>query len=176
MKTMLWMRHGKSDWDASYGRDHDRPLAKRGVKAAKAMGAALARASLAPDFVLSSTAVRARTTAELAMEALAKELDGWSAPTRHEDDLYGGGLSAVLGHVRRVPDEADGRSVETLLITGHEPTWSSVVSQLIGGGDVRMVTAAVACVQCHVRRWNDVRAGGCELVFFLPPKVLAKLC
>lgn len=176
MKTMLWMRHGKSDWDASYGRDHDRPLAKRGVKAAKAMGTALARADLAPHFVLSSTAVRARTTAELAMAAVADELGSWSVPTRHEGDLYGGGLSSILEHVQRVPDDADGRPVERLLITGHEPTWSSLVSQLIGGGDVRMVTAAVACVQCHVDRWQDVRPGRCELVFFLPPKVLAKLC
>jgi len=61
MKTMLWMRHGKSDWDAGYGRDHDRPLATRGEKAAKAMGTALANAGFLPDFVLSSTAVRART-------------------------------------------------------------------------------------------------------------------
>lgn len=175
MKTMLWMRHGKSDWDASYGRDHDRPLAARGVKAAKSMGAALARVGLAPDFVLSSTAVRARTTADLAMAAVAEELGRWTVPTRHEGDLYGGGLSAVLDHVRRVPDEADGRRVETLLITGHEPTWSSMVSQLIGGGDVRMVTAAVACVRSHVERWSDIRPGGCELIFFLPPKVLAKL-
>ena len=51
-----------------------------------------------------------------------------------------------------------------------------MVSQLIGGGSVRMVTASVACVQCHVDRWRSVRSGGCELAFFLPPKVLAKIC
>ena len=35
MKSILLFRHGKSDWNASYKRDHDRPLSKRGVKAAK---------------------------------------------------------------------------------------------------------------------------------------------
>ena len=126
MKTMLFMRHGKSDWDANYGRDHDRPLAPRGAKAAKAMGAALARAGWAPDFVLSSTAMRARTTAELAMAAVAGERPGWSAPTRLEAGLYTG--SGVLDLLHGVPDEAEGRAVETLLITGHEPTWGWCLS------------------------------------------------
>lgn len=170
MKTMLWMRHGKSDWDAGYGADHDRPLAKRGVKAAQAMGMALARAGFAPDLVLSSTAVRARTTAELALEA-----GGFSVETRCERGLYDGGAARALELVREMPDVLAGRAVETLLITGHEPTWSDSVSRLIGGGSVRMVTAAVACVVCDVEAWRGVRAGGCELSWFLPPKVLAKL-
>ena len=38
MKTLLFFRHGKSNWDADYDVDHNRPLAKRGRKAARAMG------------------------------------------------------------------------------------------------------------------------------------------
>ena len=32
MKTLLLMRHAKSDWDADYESDHDRPLNDRGLK------------------------------------------------------------------------------------------------------------------------------------------------
>ena len=38
MRSVIMFRHGKSDWDVDYGPDHDRPLAKRGIKAAKKMG------------------------------------------------------------------------------------------------------------------------------------------
>ena len=42
MKTLLMMRHGKSDWDADFGSDHDRPLNERGVRNSRLMGQVLA--------------------------------------------------------------------------------------------------------------------------------------
>ena len=42
MKRLLVFRHGKSDWDADYGVDFERPLALRGQKAARTMGRFLA--------------------------------------------------------------------------------------------------------------------------------------
>ena len=68
MKTLLVMRHAKSDWGAPLGDDHERPLADRGVKAARRMGCFLTDSGSVPQLVISSTAVRARTTAELAAE------------------------------------------------------------------------------------------------------------
>ncbi|SVD23980.1 uncharacterized protein METZ01_LOCUS376834, partial [marine metagenome] len=56
MRSVIMFRHGKSDWDADYGPDHDRPLAKRGIKAAKKMGKYLAGLDQVPHIVVSSTA------------------------------------------------------------------------------------------------------------------------
>ena len=39
MKRLILMRHAKSDWNHPGLADHDRPLNKRGRKAAPAMGA-----------------------------------------------------------------------------------------------------------------------------------------
>ena len=64
MRRLILFRHGKSDWDAPFGSDHERPLSKRGVKAAKTMGLVLARSDLVPDHAITSSAVRARTTLE----------------------------------------------------------------------------------------------------------------
>ena len=69
MKSVILFRHGKSDWNASYGSDHDRPLNSRGIKAAKKMGLFLSTKNQIPDIVISSTATRAKTTAQLAMES-----------------------------------------------------------------------------------------------------------
>ena len=69
MKSVILFRHGKSDWNASYGIDHDRPLNSRGIKAAKKMGQYLLEKDQVPDLIISSTAVRAKTTAQLAIES-----------------------------------------------------------------------------------------------------------
>ena len=81
MKTLILFRHGKSDWDSEEPSDHDRPLAKRGRKAAKAMGKFLALAGQVPDSAVTSSAVRARSTLEIAMEAGAgTAASGWHGP------------------------------------------------------------------------------------------------
>ena len=59
--TLYVLRHGKSDWQAAYGADHDRPLKKRGREAAQLVGRLLSSADEAPDHILSSSALRART-------------------------------------------------------------------------------------------------------------------
>ena len=57
MKTLLLLRHGKSNWDAQNQLDHDRPLAKRGRKAASVMGCYLTALAEVPDFACSSSAI-----------------------------------------------------------------------------------------------------------------------
>src|SRR4029453_10627238 len=114
MKTLYLFRHGKSDWEGDDGNDHERPISKRGEKAARAMGKFLAQAGRVPDSIVTSSAVRARTTVEIAARA-----GGWKAPVRTTRALYEAAPEAVLEEVRA---EADG--TETLLLAGHEPTWS----------------------------------------------------
>ena len=67
--SIIIFRHGKSDWNAVYGKDHDRPLSKRGINASKKMGLFLKKKNQIPDIVISSSAERAKTTAELAIKA-----------------------------------------------------------------------------------------------------------
>ena len=69
MKRIFLLRHGKSDWNAPYSTDHERPLKGRGVRAARTIGRFLAETDEEPDVIVSSSAVRALSTAELAAEA-----------------------------------------------------------------------------------------------------------
>ena len=162
MKTLLVMRHAKSDWGAAFGDDHERPLARRGVKAARRMGRFIAEAGVAPELILSSTAVRARMTAELA----AAEGD-WGCPIVTTGNFYASHAERVLETVWET-----GAGVERLLIAGHEPTWSTLVTWLIGGGRVRMPTAAVACLDLPHGGWGDLAPGTCELRWLVTPKTL----
>ena len=162
MRQLLVMRHAKSDWGAASGGDHERVLARRGIKAARKVGRFLTDSGTTPDLVLSSTAVRALTTAELAAEA-----GEWGCEILTSGDLYASGAERVLDGVRET-----GNEVDRLLIAGHEPTWSTLVTWLIGGGRVRMPTAAVACLDLPHGDWIDLAPATCELRWLVTPKTL----
>lgn len=167
MKTILWMRHGKSDWRADYSGDHERPLAERGIRAARTMGRAIDRVGIFPDLVVTSTAVRARTTAELTCDAV-----GWESEIVQDRGFYETGVDRVLDVIRAHVGDPDPVQdpVDIVLAVGHEPTWSGAVTSLLGGGSVRMVTAAVACVDLDITRWGELRPGVGTLRWFLPPR------
>lgn len=159
MKQLLVMRHGKSDWHAGAATDHARPINARGVAAARSMGRHLTSSDLAPDVVLTSSALRARTTAELAAEA-----GGWSVPVEAVDAFYDASVDTVLARIARVPDEVD-----RLMVVGHQPTWGALVWRLTGGS-VAMRTATVAVVDLHLgRSWDhDGDLAGELLAVFQP--------
>ena len=162
MKTLLVMRHAKSDWGAASGGDHERVLARRGIKAARKVGRFLTDSGTTPDLVLSSTAVRALTTAELAAES-----GEWGCEIITSGDLYASGPERVLEVIHEIDN-----GVDRLLIAGHEPTWSTLVTWLIGGGRVRMPTAAVACLDLPHGDWIDLAPATCELRWLVTPKTL----
>ena len=165
MKRVVLLRHGKSDWDADYGTDRDRPLAARGIRAAEAVGRFLAAAKEVPQRLVSSPAVRARRTVELASEA-----GGWDLEVETVASLYGGGVQAVLQTLRRQPEQ-----VESVLLAGHEPTWSLAASQLVGGGELRVPTACLVVIDLQVSRWEQVDRGCGELQWLLPPRLLGAI-
>jgi phosphohistidine phosphatase len=161
MKTLLLLRHGKSDWNVEFERDQDRPLAPRGVKAARLVGRFLAASSSQPQRVLTSPAVRARATADLA--ALAGE---WECPVEVLPALYGGTPQEILEEVRRQDDGLD-----RILLAGHEPTWSQLC-ELLTGARARIPTACLACVALDCDRWVEAASARGELQWLLPPRLL----
>lgn len=161
-KHLILFRHGKSDWEANFNRDHDRPVADRGRNAAKAMGRWLAAMDRVPDLAITSSAVRAKTTLDLAMAA-----GGWACPTQVTSDLYEATVEAVR---KLIQQQGDG--CNSLLLVGHEPTWSDTLAYLMGGGTVRMPTAAMACLGFEVDHWAQVGQGRGTLLWLMPPKLL----
>ncbi|MGB7661527.1 MAG: histidine phosphatase family protein [Nitrososphaeraceae archaeon] len=92
MKTLLIMRHAKSSWKEQDLPDYDRPLNKRGKNDAPRMGKLLKDEDLVPDLIMSSTAVRAKKTAELV--AKTRKYKGKIVLDR---SLYGAEPAAYLG-------------------------------------------------------------------------------
>ncbi len=164
MKQLYLFRHAKSDWRAAYDSDHARPLSKRGVRSAGLMGRFLNRLGLEPDLALTSTAVRARHTTELAQQA-----GEWNCPLVLCEEFYASTPAAVLAVVQRQES-----SLSRLLLTGHEPTWSGLVAELTGGNEPRMVTAAMARIDLPIDDWTDLRSGQGTLIWLVSPKLLRR--
>jgi phosphohistidine phosphatase len=158
MPILLLMRHAKSDWDADYGPDHERPLNDRGVKSARVMGEVLAKYGLTPRLVISSTAVRARLTAELAIES-----GGWDAPLILEPELYGTGPEAAMTVATQAPN------VDRMMLVGHQPTWSRLVD-LLTGESPEMKTATVAVVEIPGDDWGEVAPDRGTLLRVIQPR------
>ncbi len=153
------MRHAKSEWGSAAISDRERPLNRRGVAAARAMGRALTLAGQRPDLVLASPALRARSTAELAADA-----GTWEAPICIADSLYPGSPREILNVVATEAGDA-----ERVLTVGHEPATSETASLLLGDATLRMTTAAAAAFE--VVSWDSLEPGDGLLLWMLVPRL-----
>lgn len=145
MKTLLILRHAKSSWSNMRLSDHDRPLNDRGRRDAPRMGQLLLDEDLVPDLIITSSAERALTTAELvALEC------GFEAELLATRDLYHAGPEEYLDVLRE-----QGGLAQMVMVVGHNPGIEELVDVLTGE-DERMVTAALAQVSLPIDAWSDM--------------------
>lgn len=147
MKELLLVRHAKSDWDKPHLSDHERPLNKRGHRAATAMGVLWAGILRPPDLFVSSSARRALDTAHYFARA-------WRIPAadiRQDDHLYLATPHRWLHIVRMLPDSA-----ALVAMFGHNEGISEFVAFLLGRTFVSMPTCAGVWLQMAIDAWADV--------------------
>lgn len=166
MKRLYLLRHAKSSWDSPATRDFDRPLAPRGERDAPKIGKLLRSTGAALDRVVSSPALRARQTAELALHA-AK----FKGELVLDESIYGASALDLLDFVSRLVDGA-----ESVLLIGHNPGFEELAGILCGSrmapSNLRFPTAALACFDVAATRWSEVGAGAATLQWLVVPKIL----
>jgi phosphohistidine phosphatase len=165
MKTLIFMRHGKSDWSSKDASDRDRRLAPRGKEASRLMGTLLSRTGEVPDSVLASSALRVTETVERAAKS-----GNWRCSFRITDRLYDCSPSDILDEIRAEPD-----STKILLVAGHEPSLSESISLLTGRFRLRFPTAAVARLGLPITHWSEAEFDQAELTWLLTPSLVKKL-
>ena len=153
---LYFLRHGIADWpDWDPARDHERPLTKDGMKKLKEQARRLTDLGVKFDAILSSPYTRAYQTADIVAGKLG--LDAKTEPL-----LAPGFDLDKLAEIVKVFGED-----QSLLLVGHEPSFSTVIAQLIGGGRVQLRKGALARVDV------DSELQG-ELVWLLQPKILTR--
>ena len=149
MKQLLVLRHAKSSWNNPGLSDYDRPLNKRGRRAAPLMGAWIAEQGLQPDVVLCSTAVRAQETFQLVRESA-----NWDAEVLHTADLYLAPHHTYIEYLAQLPNH-----IQSALVIGHNPGIESLVYAQCGEYHT-MPTCALAVIQFNILSWDILHSGG----------------
>lgn len=157
MKTLLLARHAKSDWGDPAVRDHDRPLNARGLRDAPAMASRLVAEGVRPQLIVSSMALRARTTADEYAAAFHLEV-------ADEPALYAASARTILSVAAALPDD-----VETAMLVGHNPGMTDAVADLTGE-DLDFPTCAVAECAVDVDSWSELIERSGRLVALRTPR------
>lgn len=164
----MLLRHAKSDWDSAAGGDFARPLAKRGRVTAKRMGAWMRQHDIAPDYLISSPAVRARETVSRLCDALRID----AAQVRYEDRLYLADVDALLSILRGCPQEA-----ESVMLVGHNPGLEDLLTYLCGE-DVPSAAAGKLLPTAALARitlpddWRSLQRNSGRIIAVTRPKEL----
>ena len=171
MKRLTLLRHAKSDWDDPVARDFDRPLNRRGEKAARLMGEYAARKGMRFDLLVASPAVRVVQTLETFFTGYGETIE-----PRWDRRIYLAASSTLVDVVRDLPDSAD-----AVLMAGHNPGFEELILDLVpDGGDNRLredvetkfPTASLAVLDLPVDRWADVAENQATLSSFTRPRDL----
>jgi phosphohistidine phosphatase len=168
-RRLLLLRHAKSSWDDSALADHDRPLSKRGRKAAALIRNLILSEKLEPDLVLVSSAKRT-------LETLAA-LEPWRRPPEIAVDkaLYHAEPPVLFDLLRAAPEEA-----RVILLIGHNPGLQEFAILLAQKADdpmnraleERFPTGALAQFDIDAP-WSSIRTGAGKLTRFVSPRSLA---
>jgi phosphohistidine phosphatase len=156
---IYFIRHGLADRSEWEGGDFDRPLTSEGRSRIKKTARRLRALGFQPDLMITSPLARARQTAEIIAKVigLGDELV--------VDERLDPGFDA--DRVRAIMGEHSG--LEAVALVGHEPSFSTVISHLVGG-------ARIVCKKGSIARVDIDPAAGSEgeLVWLLQPKTLIR--
>ena len=170
MKILTLLRHAKSGWDDPVVPDFDRPLNKRGRKAARTIGREMRAQGLEFDRVVASPATRV-------VETLDDVADGYDGAIRADYDrrIYLASVATLLDVIHETDD-----SVERLLLVGHNPG-IELLAMLLTREDgnrlreeieVKYPTGTLAEIRLPVEHWSQVAEGMGKVARFIRPRDL----
>jgi phosphohistidine phosphatase len=166
-RRLYLLRHAKSSWKDDGLADHDRPLARRGRRAAKAISRHLRERGVAPELVLCSTARRAREALERIEPALGR------GAIRAEPGLYGAGAAELLERLHEIAPP-----VRSVMVIGHNPALEQLALRLARHGptvrelEAKFPTGALATLAFRGPGWAALDRGTAELIEFIRPRDL----
>jgi phosphohistidine phosphatase len=160
MKTLFLLRHAKAIKEDPSIPDLKRSLTEEGFAEARLVSEALRQQNLIPDKIISSSAVRAYTTAFIfaaAFEKISSDIELFESLYECTEQDY---LDAIHG----IDD-----SLSSCLITGHNNTISMVASRLLGKNSEGLETSGVVVFLSNARSWTEFDTQPCKLIATLNP-------
>jgi phosphohistidine phosphatase len=156
-RELLIVRHGKSDWSVE-ATDFDRPLKKRGKKAANCLGKWLNQQQIPPDLIICSPANRAIATARLVCEAMRV------VHIVEDVRIYEASLDDLLLVLADIPAEKN-----RVMLVGHNPGLEMLLSYLVEETiplppDGKLLPTASLARLSMPDDWQNISTGCAQLV------------
>ena len=161
IRQLFLFRHAKSSWDEPYLDDHDRPLNERGLRNAPEMGKRLQRSIVRLDLWISSTALRAITTAEILAEQVGFPPD----QIQRTKDLYHASATELQEFIAGLDD-----AIGSAILFGHNPGMTSLVANLYGLPIDNLPTCGLVHLQFNENTWSAVSSAPPARAYFDFPK------
>jgi phosphohistidine phosphatase len=145
---MYFLRHGDAPSDSRYN-DSERPLSDVGVRQATLVGTLLRRMNIVIDVALSSPLKRAHDTASIVLSNIKKRQIVLSELLLNGSDP------------QQLFEQLNKRNVSSVLLVGHEPYLSEIISLLIGGNrtieiEMRKCSFAMAEVSIPIHQGSGI--------------------
>ena len=161
MKTLILVRHAKSNWDNMGMDDIDRPLNERGKEDAPVMAKRLKDKKIDIDIFISSPAKRAHKTCKY----FAKEYDLDKKDIVLVDKLYGTSVIAFLEVISKLNDKH-----KSAIIFSHNPGITEFANTLTTVHVDNMPTCSMFAVQANISHWSEFSKSEKDFLFFDYPK------
>jgi phosphohistidine phosphatase len=157
MKTLYLIRHAKSSWKESV-EDFERGLNKRGKNDTSFMPKMIQKNCKRPDIIISSSAKRAKLTAQ----ALQEQFD---CNLQLTDTIYECTLGTLVQTIENLDDMYD-----TVYLVGHNPSLNALAHRFIPEFSQNIPTFGVFGIDFSIDKWSEASAKNARNVVFDFPK------
>lgn len=165
MKTLLLIRHAKSDWNDASLSDFERPLNERGKKDAPRMAERLKEKNIRVDALVSSPAKRAKKTAGHFAKMLKLEDDA----TQLKTELYLAPEEVFYNVTEALNDKFN-----SVALFSHNPGITDFANSLTDTRIDNIPTTGIFAVSANCKKWKDFRTAEKTFLFFDYPKAVAQ--
>ena len=160
-RYLYLLRHAQSA-DKQIGQaDKERALTPIGLKEARAVGIFFKEKSLIPELIITSSALRAKTTSKAVAEILNYEVEKIVA----EDCLY----EATISTFSQILSQLD-HQINSVLFVGHNPVLTFFTDSIINQQN-SFRPAEVLVLKSEATTWKDIQMGNTELLAKFHPIV-----
>ncbi len=163
MKTIILIRHAKTEPLNMGITDYERQLKPRGYRDAELVVNELKKRGIHPNLIISSPASRARQTAQI----FAKELHYDETQIEYQKFIYDGYTSAeFIDFLSQY-----GKSHETIVVVGHNPEIAMMAINLTDGNYFHFPTTAATAISYDIDSWDQMMVREGKTEWFIFPKM-----
>lgn len=149
MKKLILIRHGKSDWNQNLS-DQFRQITEKGKNRTERISHKLIEIlDFKPQFVFSSTARRAKQTAEIVQQIVFPNLK-----INYDKELYTFSHFVLMKWIKSLDI-----TIDHAIIFGHNPAFTDIANELGSDLITNIPTAGIVWIEFDCDDWSKIEKG-----------------